>query len=89
MHLYTIYPNISYPYDISRQTGIDSTNIIGALRGMGSRYKNSNSLVEMGVVDMVENNGVTYYKLSDRGKRLIEGMDLVKVHSTRGVGRKK
>ena len=76
MYLYNIYPNTSYPYDISRQTGIDSTNIIGALRGMGDRYKNSNSLVEMGLVDKVENGDVTYYKLSDQGKRFIESTDL-------------
>ena len=75
-YLYNIYPNTSYPYDISRQTGIDSTNIIGALRGMGDRYKNSNSLVEMGLVDKVENGDVTYYKLSDQGKRFIESTDL-------------
>ena len=88
MYLYNIYPNTSYPYDISRQTGIDSTNVIGALRGMGSRYKNSNSLIGMGLVDKVENDGVTYYKLSDRGKRFIDSMDMTKTHSIQSFNRK-
>ena len=72
MYLYTIYPEASYPADISKNTRIDSTNVLGGLRGMGSRFDESSSLVEIGVVDRVERKGGTYYQLSERGKSLIE-----------------
>lgn len=71
MYLYKIYPNASYPADISRNTGIDPTNILGGLRGMGSRFDKTNSLIERGIVDKVELEGAAYYRLSERGKSLI------------------
>ena len=77
MYLYKIYPNASYPADISRNTGIDPTNILGGLRGMGNRFDKSNSLIERGIVEKIELEGTTYYKLSERGKALIESLDIV------------
>ncbi|RLG27128.1 transcriptional regulator [Methanosarcinales archaeon] len=77
MYLFKIYPDASYPADIARNIGIDPTNILGGLRGMGSRYDTSNSLIERGVVERVELEDATYYRLSERGKSVIEslGMD--------------
>jgi len=76
MYLYKIYPNPSYPADIARNTGIDPTNILGGLRGMGSRFDKSNSLIERGIVEKVELEGATYYRLSERGKSLIERLNM-------------
>jgi len=71
-YLYDIYPNATYPAEIARHTGIDASNVIGALRGMRDRYNGSSSLVEMGLVDVIEREGVKYYKLSEYGKRTVE-----------------
>ncbi|RLG36382.1 hypothetical protein DRN79_04975, partial [Methanosarcinales archaeon] len=54
MYLYKIYPNASYPAEISRNTGIDPTNILGGLRGMGSRFDEANSLLKLGLVEKIE-----------------------------------
>ncbi len=77
MYLYKIYPNASYPADISRNTGIDPTNILGGLRGMGSRFDKTNSLIERGIVEKVELEGATYYRLSEYGKSLMESLSMV------------
>jgi len=74
MYLYKIYPNASYPAEISRNTGIDPTNILGGLRGMGNRFDAGNSLLNQGVVEKVEREKATYYRLSERGKSLIESI---------------
>jgi len=74
MFLYKIYPNASYPAEISRNTGIDPTNILGGLRGMGGRFDAGNSLLKHGVVEKNEHGNATYYRLSELGKSLIESI---------------
>ena len=81
LYLYKIYPEASYPADICRNTGITPTNILGALRGMGKRFDKSNSLVGLGLVDEIRVNDTTYYRLSERGKSLIENLDRVMKNS--------
>jgi len=76
MYLYKIYPRASYPAEISRNIGVDPTNILGGLRGMGSRFDESNSLLKMGLVDKIERENIAYYRLSERGKELIESLKL-------------
>ena len=76
MYLYKIYPRASYPAEISRNIGVDPTNILGGLRGMGSRFDESNSLLKMGLVDKIERENIAYYRLSERGKDLIESLEL-------------
>lgn len=74
MYLYKIYPKASYPAEISRKTGIDPTNILGGLRGMGNRFDAANSLLKQGVVEKIERGDATYYRLSELGKSLIESI---------------
>ena len=75
MYLYKIYPEASYPADIGRNIGIAPTNILGGLRGMNHRFDESNSLLGLGLVDKIGDNGATYYKLSERGKSVIESLN--------------
>jgi len=75
MYLYKIYPAASYPADISRNIGIEATNILGALRGMSNRFDESNSLLGLGLVDKTGDNGGTYYQLSERGKSAMENLN--------------
>ena len=62
MYLHKIYQNTADITDISGYTGIDPTESLGALR-------------EMGLVDMIERDKVTSYKLSERGKSLIDTVE--------------
>ena len=72
MYLYKIYPEVSYPAEIGRNIKIEPTNILGGLRGMNHRFDESNSLLGMGLVDIIGDIGATYYRLSEHGKSLIE-----------------
>ncbi len=76
MYLYKIYPKDSYPAEMSRNIGIDPTNILGGLRGMSNRFDESNSLLKMGLVDRIERDNVAYYRLSEPGKDLVESLSL-------------
>jgi predicted transcriptional regulator with HTH domain len=42
---------------------------------MGKKFNASNSLLGMGLVDKVERVGETYYRLSERGKSVIEKLN--------------
>ena len=75
MYLHKIYPEASYPAEISRNVRIATTNVLGALRGMGKRFVASNSLLELELVDKIERDGETYYRLSERGKSFIDGIE--------------
>ncbi len=77
MYLYKIYPKASYPAEISRNTGIDPTNILGGLRGMGNRFDAANSLLKQGVVEKIERGDAAYYRLSELGKSLIESIQKI------------
>ena len=76
MYLYKIYPKASYPAEISRNTGIDPTNVLGGLRGMGSRFDEANSLLKLGLVEKIERGNATYYRISERGKAFIESLKM-------------
>ena len=73
MFLYNQYPEASHPAEISRSTGIDPQIVLGGLKGT-SRFDTSNSLLKQGVVEEIERGNETYYRLSERGKTLIEHM---------------
>ena len=75
MYLYESYPEASYPAEIGRSTGIDATNVIGALRGMERRFDKSNSLLGLGLVDKIGDKGATYYRLTEQGKSVMEKLN--------------
>ncbi len=76
MYLYKRYPGASYPAEIARHTGIDPTNIIGGLRGMGNRFDESNSLVKIRLVERIKLGNAVYYRLSKRSKEFIESLKM-------------
>ena len=78
MHLYKIYPKAAYLAEISKNTKIDAPNVLGALKGMGNRYKKSKSLVEMGLVEVIKVEGFSYYKISEKGKEMLRKIMLHK-----------
>ncbi|HJH27722.1 MAG TPA: transcriptional regulator [Methanophagales archaeon] len=71
MYLYNNYPEASHPAEIAKNTGIDSKNVLKGLRGTG--WLNvAKSLLKQGVVEEIERENETYYRLSEHGKSLVE-----------------
>ncbi len=61
--------------DIAYNAKTTSTNVIGAIRGMGSRYREDESLISLNIVEQVDaSKNLKIYKLTDFGKELIESM---------------
>lgn len=71
LYLHSIYPDASYPAEISRNTGSDPSTILGGLTGELNNYLKSNSLIEQGIVDKIERDGNSYYKLTEFGFSII------------------
>jgi predicted transcriptional regulator with HTH domain len=74
MYLYSKYPKASHPEEISRDTGIALKNVLKGLTGKGGWFKESDALLKQGVVEQVEHGGTTHYRLTERGKSMIESM---------------
>ena len=76
-YLFEIRPNGSYTSEIAYNIKTTPTNVIGAIRGMGSRYKPEESLIALEVVEQIENNSnIKLYKITDFGKEIIESLKI-------------
>lgn len=71
MYLNEIYPSATYLSEIARVVGSDPSNVRGALVGLGNRYNIESSLVYLGLVEEVHNNGFKYYRLTDYGRQVV------------------
>jgi len=77
MCLYSTYPKASQPEAISRDTGIALNNVLRGLTGKGGWFRESDALLKQGVVEQVEHGGTTHYRLTERGKSMIESMHTI------------
>ncbi|MCK4995732.1 MAG: hypothetical protein KAH91_01465 [Thermoplasmatales archaeon] len=71
-YLFDISPSCSYTSEIAYNVKTTSTNVIGAIRGMGSRYKAEESLLSLDLVE--EKSGgknIKLYGLTPFGKEVI------------------
>ena len=74
-YLFEISPSGSYTSDIAYNVKTTPTNVIGALRGMNSRYRDDESLLSLKIVELVESGkNVKIYKLTDFGKEMLQTM---------------
>lgn len=74
-YLFEISPSGSYTSDIAYNVKTTPTNVIGAIRGMNSRYKDDESLISLRIVEQVESSkNVKIYKLTEFGKDIIQSM---------------
>jgi len=74
-YLFEISPSGSYTSDIAYNVKTTPTNVIGAIRGMNSRYRNDESLIGLNLVELIESSkNVKIYKLTDFGKQIVESM---------------
>ena len=76
-YLFEICPNGSYTSEIAYNIKTTPTNVIGAIRGMGSRYKAEESLISLEVVEQVENSSnIKLYKITEFGKQIVESLKI-------------
>jgi predicted transcriptional regulator with HTH domain len=75
-YLFDISPSCSYTSEIAYNVKTTPTNVIGALRGMGSRYKEDESLLSLDIVE--EKSGgknIRLYGLTPFGKEILESLN--------------
>jgi uncharacterized protein len=71
-YLFEIDPVGSYTSEIAYNIDTAPTNVIGAIRGMGSRYKKEESLIALDLVEQIKSkNNVKLYRLTDFGKEIL------------------
>jgi len=71
-YLFEISPSCSYTSEIAYNVKTTPTNVIGAIRGMGTRYKTDESLIDLGIVEeKVGGKNIKLYGLTSFGKEVI------------------
>ena len=74
-YLFDISPSYSYTSEIAYHVKTTPSNVIGAIRGMESRYKQDESLISLDIVEM-KNSGkdIKLYGITTFGREIIESM---------------
>src|SRR4030043_1484293 len=72
-YLFDISPSCSYTSEIAYHVKTTPTNVIGAIRGMDSRYKENESLLSLKIVEEKSGGGnIRLYGLTSFGREIIE-----------------
>jgi len=74
-YLFDISPSGSYTSEIAYNIKTTPTNVIGAIRGMNSRYRDDESLIGLNIVEQVSGGKkIKIYRLTDFGKEILESI---------------
>ena len=76
-YLFDISPSGSYTSEIAYNVKTTPTNVIGAIRGMNSRYRDDESLISLKIVEQVnsgKNKDIKLYRLTEFGKEIVESL---------------
>ena len=76
-YLFDISPSGSYVSEIAYHLETAPSNVIGALRGMNSRYRKEESLIDLNIVEQIkrgDNTDIKLYRLTDFGKEILESI---------------
>ena len=74
-YLFEISPSYSYTSEIAYNVKTTPTNVIGAIRGMKSRYRADESLINLNIVEMRTcGKDIILYGLTPFGKEIIESI---------------
>lgn len=76
-YLFDISPSGNYTSEIAYNVKTTPTNVIGAIRGMNSRYRDDDSLISLRIVEQInggKRNDIKLYKLTDFGKEILESI---------------
>ena len=72
-YLLEISPSGSYTSEIAYNVKTTPTNVIGAIRGMESRYREDESLLSLNIVEQtISGKDIKLYRLTDFGKEIVE-----------------
>jgi predicted transcriptional regulator with HTH domain len=75
-YLFDISPSYSYTSEIAYNVKTTPTNVIGAIRGMHSRYREDESLLSLNIVEVKSGGkGIKLYGLTPFGKGLLESIN--------------
>lgn len=70
-----IYPNATYLSEIARAVRSDPSNVLGCLKGMENKYNGHSSLIELGLVEIMEKGNIgermKLYRLSEYGRKVV------------------
>jgi hypothetical protein len=74
-YLFEISPSGSYTSEIAYNVKTTPTNVLGAIRGMGERYREEESLINLDIVEQIHGGkDIKIYKLTNFGKEIIESL---------------
>jgi len=76
-YLFDISPSGSYTSEIAYHVKTTPTNVIGAIRGMGSRYRHNESLINLQMVEQIkggQKSDIKLYRLTDFGKEIVQNI---------------
>lgn len=76
-YLFDISPSGSYTSEIAYNVKTTPTNVIGAIRGMNSRYRDDESLISLNLVELIQegrHRDIKLYRLTDFGKEIVENL---------------
>lgn len=72
-YLFEISPSGSYTSEIAYKIKTTPTNVIGAIRGMSSRYKNDESLLNLKIVEQIDGSkNIKVYKITEFWKEILQ-----------------
>ena len=76
-YLFDISPSGSYVSEIAYHVETAPSNVIGALRGMNSRYRQDESLISLNIVEQitgVNNTDMKLYRITDFGREILQSI---------------
>ena len=75
-YLFDISPSSSYTSEIAHNVKTTPTNVIGAIRGMDSRYRIDDSLIGLNIVEQIEGvrQDIKLYRITDFGKEILRNI---------------
>ena len=78
-YLFEISPSTSYTSEIAYNVKTTPTNVIGAIRGMGTRYKVEESLLSLDLVEEKRRgNNIRLYGLTSYGKEVLKSLNNIR-----------
>lgn len=74
-YLFDISPSSSYTSEIAHHIKTTPTNVLGAIRGMESRYRKDESLLALDIVEMKHSGkDIKLYGITPFGKEVLESL---------------
>ena len=74
-YLFDISPSCSYTSEIAYHVKTTPSNVIGAIRGMESRYREDESLINLDIVEMKSGGrDIKLYGITSFGREIVESL---------------